>query len=586
MPSATIVQCIATDCSGCTLSALQSFQIRKPVIELSTPLILIDCPNDLGFYNGETYVDSPDSPTEVDWSTLEVSLQTLENWIVSVTPYESNGLIRIAKTGAPSTGSFNFVVKVKDVYGVQTELVGSVLISDCSSRVGNIPALALLPTATNVPSTALTGDIIEIPVTAKVASLVSPNWSTAQVLASPAYASPSIAFATRVDGEQVINYEYAGVDDLFAWTVDDEDGNTLPPTTVSIVGLPAAPVANTDNVAMVIGETETFNVLSNDTSAAGLNPSTLQIVTQSTSGGTAVANSNGTLTFVSDITDTGGTLVQYTVRDIYGQVSNTGSVVITRISAGNGSEADLCAKAAESVTINLFDLLTGTRIVNTTGSWTNLNTVTPTPAAPALYNDDVTFTQGTHASGTHTYRYTVTSGSASDFQDVEVNFITYTVPSNNECASATVLSFSGRGDNRTLSEQNLNATCPGFAAATLSAPAIPSSWGLFSYTSDVWYAVTATPYYDTISMSYVDYPILVRVNGAPYGVEEGIYAPAIAIYDGTCGSLTERSSNVADVTSQTITGQVTITGNVAKTFYIRVSSVTGYEGKYIVNTVA
>ena len=584
LPASTIVTSTAIDCNGCELSSFSNFVIGTPSITVSNNLY-IDCTNDEGVYQDFFDVQTSGSGTPIDLSTIDVGFTSVNLFNVTIEPGIPNATsarIRFFQSQIPVVEDGSFTVYAKDIYGVPTTIGGTITVRSCS-RVGNITASTIIPTATNVPTSVSNGDTIVIPVTNKVASIIGPDWSTAQVLASPVYASSSIAFRTTPEGEQVIDYEYAGVDDLFAWTLDDLDGNTLPPSTVSITALPTPPVANTDNVTIVIGESEDFNVLANDTSTAGLVPGTLRIVTQSTSGGTAVANSDGTITYTSDVTDTGGTIVQYKVNDIYGQESNTGSVVITRISAGTSNSTPLCAVALDSVTINLFDLLAGTRVVNTTGTWSNLGTASPSPAAPVLYNDDITFTQGTHSAGTHTYRYTVTSGSATDTADIVVTFATYSPPTNNECAGAAVISFSGRGGNSTLSDQNLEATCPGFAAATLSATPTPSSWGLFSYTSDVWYAFTATPYYDTISMTYVDYPILININGANYGIDEGMFASAVAIYDGTCGALVEKSANVADVNAQNISAQVTMSGSTSKNYFIRVSSITGYEGKYSVN---
>lgn len=586
LPASTVVISNAIDCNGCELSSFSNFVIGTPSIEVSNNLYL-DCADDTGVYRDFTDVITLGSDTPIDLNSIDMSYTSINVFNTQFEIDNDNKKVRVKifQFSTPTSEDGTFTIHAKDIYGVPTTVSGTITVRSCS-RVGNIVASTILPTATNVATSVLSGDTVVIPVTGKVASIIGADWNTAQVLATPVYASPSIGFRTTPEGEQVIDYEYAGVDDLFAWTLDDLDGNTLPPSTVSITALPAAPVANTDNVQMVIGETENFNVLANDTSTPGLVPGTLRIVTQSTSGGTAVANSDGTITFTSDVTDTGGTLVQYKVNDIYGQESNTGSVVITRISAGTSNSTTLCAVALDSVTINLFDLLAGTRVVNTTGTWSNLGTASPSPTAPVLYNDDITFTQGTDAAGTHTYRYTVTNGSATDTADIAVTFATYSPPSNNECAGATVISFSGRGGNSTLSDQNLEATCPGFAAATLSVTALPSSWGLFSYTSDVWYAFTATPYYDTISMTYVDYPILVNINGANYGVDEGMFASAVAIYDGTCGALVERSANVADVNAQNISAQVTMSGSTAKNYFVRVSSITGYEGKYSVNVRA
>ena len=593
LPSTTPISVVSTDCNGCQATASSSISFSAPAILLSTTNIQISCPDTDSVYRHILYVTQGADSSQIDWSTLaffdtlstSINADITTEEVATATGLITRGKITITSRIALTPQTATFSVFVNDIFGVETRAVGTFTVTACS-RVGNIRAGVINPTLTNVDSTAISGDIIVIPVTHAAVASTLVDWNTAQVLASPAYVSSSITFRTTPELEQVIDYEYAGTSDLFAWTVDDTDGNTLPPSTVSINVLPTPPVASDENVEMVIGETETFTPLANDTSSAGLNPASLRIVTPSTSGGTATANADGTLTFVSDVTDTGGTIVQYKVNDIYNQESNTATVSITRISAGTGSENNLCATALASTTINLHDALAGTRIVTPSGTWTNLGTASPSPSAPGTYNGDITFTQGTHAAGTHTYRYTVVSGSASDTADVEVTFITHTVPTNNECSGATSITFSGRGANTSLTDLTLAEACPGNAAATLSVTALPSAWGAYSFTSDVWYTFTATAYYDTISMTYVDYPILVSINGANYGTDEGIYAPAIAIYDGTCGALVERSAALASSSTQSISAQANMSGSTSKTYFVRVSSITGYEGKYAINVQA
>lgn len=588
LPASTPISVTATDCFGCEATTTGVVTFTLPEITLSNN-VYISCPDTDSVYRGTVYVTPTSGSSQIDWTTFDVVTTLTAGFNIEVDTVTMNnatvGRIQFFTSQLFSAEDATFTAIVKDVYGIETRKLGTVTLRVCS-RVGNIPAATIFPTATNVSATAISGDVIVIPVTNAVAASTLVDWNTAQVLSSPAYISSSITFRTTPELEQVIDYEYAGAPDLFAWTVDDVDGNTLPPSTVSISVLPTPPVVNTDNVDMVIGETEIINVLSNDTSAGGLNPASLRIITPSTSGGEATANADGTITYTSDVTDTGGTIIQYKVNDIYNQESNLGSVIITRISAGNESSQNLCAVALASTSVNLYAALAGTRIVTTGGTWTNLGTASPSPAAPGTYNGDITFTQGTHAAGTHTYRYTVTSGSASDTADVEVTFITHAVPSNNECAGATVLSISGRGGNSTLSDLNLAEACPGNAAATLSVTALPTAWGAYSFTSDVWYTFTATPYYDTISMTYLDYRILVTASGTNYGTEEGIFFPAIAIYDGTCGALVERSATLTTSESQTVSAQANMTGSTSKTFFVRVSAVTGYEGKYSINLTA
>jgi hypothetical protein len=578
LPASTVVISTATDCHGCELSSFSNFVIGTPSIEISNNLY-IDCTDVNGVYQDFFDIQTSGSDTPIDLSTLDVTHTSSNVFSATITPGVPNATsarVRFFQSQTPISENATFTVYAKDIYGVPTTIAGTITVVACS-RVGNVIASTIIPTAVNVPTSVSTGDIISIPVTAKVASIVGADWNSSYILGTPVPASSTIEFRTTREGEQVIDYEYVGVSDLFAWTLNDMDGNPIAPSTVSISPLPDPPIAATDNIDMVVGETEVIDVVDNDTAPAPLAFGTLRIVTQSTSGGTAVANTDGTITFTSDVTDTGGTIVQYKINDIYGQESNTGSIIITRISAGNSTSTNLCATAGESVTINLFDLLAGTRVVNTTGVWSNESAVSPSPSEPLLYNDEITFTEGTDAEGTHSYWYTVTSGSASDTAVVDVNFITYAPPANDESGAATVLSFSGKGTVSTLSDQDIAAKCPDYAAATLSGEALPSAWGLYSYSSDVWYTFTATPYFDSVSSTYLPYPILIELNGTNYGTESGIYAPAIAVYD---DGLVELGASVAGVSGQKVTAQVNMSGSTPVTYYIRVSSITGYEGKY------
>jgi len=590
LPYASVVQVTATDCFGCQVTSRISIPITSPVLTLSNN-INIACKNDSGLYTSTTYVNAATGSNLVDWSTLDVTFTGSNTWNVEISTQTNINNVQYGKitfftAQKPVVENETFTVYVTDKYGVSTKLNGTITSAVCN-QVGTISTSSITPISIKVASTITSGTIIPIDVTDSLNTLSTIDWSSTQILSTPAYASSSITFTTTPDLRQVINYQYAGTSDLFAWTVDDTNGNTLPPSTVSITTMPSAPVANTDNISVVAGSTTTISVLTNDTSSAGINPASVRVTQQSTTGGLATANIDGTITYVSDETDFGSALIRYKVNDIYNQESNNAGVVITRISAGNSDTVNRCVVSPSTVSVTLFNLLTnGVRAITPGGTWTNLGTASPSPAAPGTYTGSITFTGGTHAVGDHTYRYTVTNGSATDTRDIVVKFATYSVPSNNECAAATSVSFGGKGTSIVTNDLTLDATCPGYAAATLSATTLPSSWGSSTFVSDVWYTFTANPSYDVISATYLDYPISIAVEGNNYGVTDGIYAPAIAVYTGTCGSLTEVSSALANVSAQSITGQVIMSGSTARTYIVRVSAISGYEGKYALKITA
>lgn len=87
--------------------------------------------------------------------------------------------------------------------------------------------------------------------------------------------------------------------------------------------------ANNDTATVSANGTATINVLTNDTATSGtLDASTVTIVTQPTRG-TAVVNSNGSITYTNSGGGFTSDLLTYTVRDSQGNLSNVGTVNIT-----------------------------------------------------------------------------------------------------------------------------------------------------------------------------------------------------------------------------------------------------------------
>ena len=97
-----------------------------------------------------------------------------------------------------------------------------------------------------------------------------------------------------------------------------------------------APVANNDTVTAIEGVATTFNVLANDTDAeakANINLTSLDTskvnITLAPTNGTAIANTNGTISYTSKSGFTGSDNLKYTVDDDEGKTSNEATVSIT-----------------------------------------------------------------------------------------------------------------------------------------------------------------------------------------------------------------------------------------------------------------
>jgi hypothetical protein len=233
--------------------------------------------------------------------------------------------------------------------------------------------------------------------------------------------------------------------------------------------------------------------------------------------------------------------------------------------------------------INLYNNLTdGNNGIPPTpgGTWTYVGTgstgLPPNPPAPpASYNDDIDMSGVDEAdAGTYIYRYTVTDGICTSIADVDVSKFTHTYVSNNECSSARNLAFPYTGGGAaTVDTQDLSYNCPGQAAPTLSGVSIPMQWGTQTYTGDLWYKLS----WDATYPAPLPSTMAITVNGVPYG-NEGVYEPAIALYDACGGSLIDADlgpSNLqqCDLIVNGIFGS-------SFTYYIRVAALEGKEGKY------
>jgi hypothetical protein len=146
--------------------------------------------------------------------------------------------------------------------------------------------------------------------------LGSPQHGTAIVNADNTFTyTPTFAFAGQ---------------DTFTYVASDANGvdTNIGTVTVDVTFTNHPPAANADVVNTPVDRSVTFNVTDNDRDPdpnTAIVPGTVQIV--SVSGGTAVANGDGTITYTPVIEGT--FTVQYTVADDQGAVSAPGTLTVT-----------------------------------------------------------------------------------------------------------------------------------------------------------------------------------------------------------------------------------------------------------------
>src|SRR5690606_31989860 len=217
---------------------------------------------------------------------------------------------------------------------------------------------------------------------------------------------------------------------VFSYNVKDNDGLTSNSATVTITVTPVndVPVAVNDAATTNEDVPVTINILANDTDVEGaLNAASVDIdltvpgvqSTRTTTNGT-YAVSGGVLTFTPAANVNGSAVIQYTVADSDGAVSNTASITITVLAINDAPVAVNDAASTNqnnAVSINILANDTDDGSLNTAS-------VDLDPGTAGIQASR-TLTQGT---------FTVTSSGTVTFSPVTNYFgtvsITYTVADN------------------------------------------------------------------------------------------------------------------------------------------------------------
>ncbi len=191
------------------------------------------------------------------------------------------------------------------------------------------------PIATNDSATVLAGEAISINV---LVNDSDPDGSLDNNSVTVTSQPGQGLLAVQNDG--TILYTHDGgivLADSFIYTVEDNDGLTSNPATVSITITPTpnqAPIAANDTTSVIAGNTVTINVLDNDSDTDGsLDNTSVTITVQPTRGSVSVQN-DGTVLYAQDGETVATDNFSYTVDDNEGRTSNPASVNITIVDSG------------------------------------------------------------------------------------------------------------------------------------------------------------------------------------------------------------------------------------------------------------
>jgi hypothetical protein len=124
--------------------------------------------------------------------------------------------------------------------------------------------------------------------------------------------------------------DFFGID-TFQYTVDDAEGATSAPATVTITvtSVNDPPIANADQLRVRQGTPVTFDLMANDVDVDGTLNRQSVVITSSPKSGTVRFTSGGQIIFTPDPTFLGVDTFRYTVRDNLGATSNVAVVTVT-----------------------------------------------------------------------------------------------------------------------------------------------------------------------------------------------------------------------------------------------------------------
>jgi len=213
---------------------------------------------------------------------------------------------------------------------------------------------------------------------------------------------------------------------------------------------------------------------------------------------------------------------------------------------------------------------------STTGVWTFVSGPVGGPAAPNTYNGTIDFTSA--PTGTYVYRYTVTTScsSAQHTSDITVNVTSAPAKTNDVCLGSIQIPYSAITGTGGLLSLDSRGDCVTSATPTLSSVSLPPNWPN-TVNNDLWYVVSLPSTGELYTVEF-------NINSSSYPLE-GHLNPLVAVYKGSCSSLTLVNSAVG--TSNNAFTTVNINSTPGNTLvYIRVASANGALGLFDIDLVA
>lgn len=342
LPSNTQISVTATDCKGCEKTAIYTYNIQSPRVE---PIVINLYP-------------TKDNTSYVGEATFTVPVDTFYDTLSQKIPT----ILTSAKTGTLTyryTVPFNTVNNIPGNINTQPAYtIGSYTIKSKLGVVSNTAEIKFVyhkPEVSksinisngtfNLPCDITPGQPYKVDlanyITVTEGTIV--DWTSFMIVAP----DPVNAFAVSIvsDGDKkYLSYapNLPVKSDVVNFIIKSTDNIISNTGSFTFLACPPVPVANNDSFTIAANSTVTKDILSNDNgNGSQLDPSTV-VISNVQSGITVVANADGTVTITVDKNSSGTRSFNYTVKNTSGTTSNTATVTITVVNAGQNTNVILC----------------------------------------------------------------------------------------------------------------------------------------------------------------------------------------------------------------------------------------------------
>lgn len=332
------------DCNGCEVTAVYSYQFIIPVVQ----------PITVNLYpvttNGVT-----------NYVATNVALQLPPNTQPLTTLFTLPKDMTITFVNYPGYYEYNFSIPasiVDTISSINTDPAyntGSYIVKSTQgiwSNKGNVTfvynlnkveAITVANKTITLPCEASAGQSLDIEITDCVTLASGYSLKLDSFTIQGTSLSPSITSKAQNNKLfMVYTIPTPIASDVVRFTLSTTTGEISKTATFTIVPCSPAPTANNDTFTIAANSTVTKDILVNDNgNGVNLDPTTVE-VSNVQSGLQVTTNPNGSVTITVLKEATGSRTFTYTVKNVSGRISNSATVTVTVVNAGQNTNVILC----------------------------------------------------------------------------------------------------------------------------------------------------------------------------------------------------------------------------------------------------